>query len=128
RDFSESPNKQAGNCLDGLLPKSLAGVIIKLCGINSQKNINQVTREERQCFVSMLKGLELNITGLRPFSEAVITAGGVSTREVDPGTMESKLVKGLIFAGEVLDIDALTGGFNLQIAFSTGYLAGMSCR
>ncbi len=128
RDFSESPNKQAASCLDGLLPKSLAGVIITLSGIDVQKKINQITREERQRFINILKGLELNVTGLRPFSEAVVTAGGVSTGEVDPGTMESKLVKGLMFAGEVLDIDALTGGFNLQIAFSTGYVAGMSCR
>lgn len=99
-----------------------------LSGIDVQKKINQITREERQRFINILKGLELNVTGLRPFSEAVVTAGGVSTGEVDPGTMESKLVKGLMFAGEVLDIDALTGGFNLQIAFSTGYVAGMSCR
>ncbi len=128
RDFSQGANRRAESCLNSLLPRSLATTIFGISGIDAGKKINQITRGERQHFVNTLKGLNLNVTGVRPYSEAVVTAGGVSTDEVDPGTMESKLVKGLMFAGEVLDIDALTGGFNLQIAFSTGYLAGISCR
>lgn len=128
RDFSQACNKQSGSCLDGLLPKRLAAAIMKGSGIELQKRINQITRQERQDLVNTVKGLEVNIKSLRPYSEAVVTAGGISTKEVNPRTMESKLVKGLMFAGEVLDVDGLTGGFNLQIAFSTGYLAGMSCE
>ncbi len=128
RDFTENTNKQAKNSLDELLPGSLAAVIVKLWDIDPEKQINQITRQERQCLINLLKGLELNITKLRPINEAVITAGGISTREIDPASMESKIIKGLYFAGEVLDVDALTGGFNLQIAFSTGYMAGMYCR
>jgi hypothetical protein len=128
RDFTQNANKQVKNSLDALLPKSLAPVIVRLSGINPEKHINQITKEERQALVSLLKGLRISITGFRPFSEAVVTAGGVSTKEIDPSTMESKICRGLFFAGEVLDVDALTGGFNLQIAFSTGYLAGMHCK
>ncbi len=127
RDFSKGANKQAETCLDRLLPKNLARIIMRLSDIDPNKKINQITRGERQFLIDSLKGLKLSVTNLRPFSEAVVTAGGVSTDEVDPRTMESRLVKGLMFAGEVLDVDALTGGFNLQIAFSTGYVAGMSC-
>jgi predicted Rossmann fold flavoprotein len=127
RDFTDKPNRKAANCLDDLLPKSLAEVIMKKSGIDIEKQTNQITREERQSLLSVLKGLELEVSKVRPIKEAVITAGGVSTKEVDPATMESRIIKGLYFTGEVLDVDALTGGFNLQIAFSTGYLAGSSC-
>ena len=108
------------------MPKKLIPIIIKLCGIDPHKKVNAVTREERQRLVHNLKHLSLTVIGARPIEEAVITSGGVDVREVDPKTMESKLVKGLYFAGEILDVDAYTGGFNLQIAFSTGYLAGSS--
>ena len=91
-----------------------------------EKRVHEITREERQHFVELIKNLELTLTGLRGFSEAIITSGGVNVKEIDPGTMESKLVKGLYFAGEVLDLDAQTGGFNLQIAWSTGYTAGLA--
>lgn len=128
RDFVKITNKQVKNSLDGLLPKSLADILIGLSGINSGKTINQVTKQERHTLVRLLKGFKLNIKGFRPINEAVVTAGGVSTDEINPATMESKICDGLYFAGEVIDVDALTGGFNLQIAFSTGYVAGMHCK
>ena len=99
---------------------------IELSGIPEHKKVNEITKKERERFVSLLKHLELTITGVRGFKEAIITQGGVNVKEIDPGTMESKKIKGLYFAGEVLDLDAVTGGFNLQIAWSTGYLAGMN--
>ncbi len=126
KDFARFSNKDFGNSLDELLPKKLIPVIIKLCSIDPHKKVNAVTREERQRLVYTLKHLAVTVTGTRPIEEAVITSGGVDVREVDPKTMESKLVKGLYFAGEILDVDAYTGGFNLQIAFSTGYLSGSS--
>ncbi len=126
KDFSRFSNKDFGNSLDELLPKKLIPVIIKLCGIDPHKKVNAITREERQRLVSSLKCLTVNVTGTRPIEEAVITSGGIDVREVDPKTMQSKIIDGLYFAGEILDIDAYTGGFNLQIAFSTGYLAGSS--
>ena len=126
RDFEENKNKQIGNSLGKLMPMRLIPVILELSGIAPDKKVNEITAGERQAMLEMLKGLPLTIRGTRGFSEAVITQGGVKVKEVDPGTMESKLVKGLFFAGEVLDVDALTGGFNLQIAWSTGYLAGVS--
>jgi hypothetical protein len=128
RDFTENANKRAKHSLDALLPKSLAAYAFDLSGINPDKPVHQISKDERHALAKLLKGLTVNITGLRPFSEAVITAGGVSTKEIDPATMESRICKGLHFAGEVLDVDALTGGFNLQIAFSTGYAAGMHCK
>lgn len=126
RDFKENRNRQFKNALDGLLPAKLVPVIVELSGIIPEKKINEVTRQERNRLVELLKGLELTVTGTRGFTEAIITQGGVNVKEVNPSTMESKLVQGLYFAGEVLDLDALTGGFNLQIAWSTGYLAGIS--
>ena len=119
-------NKDFVNSLDNLLPKKLIPVIVELSGIPEHKKVNEITKKERETLVSLLKRLELTITGVRGFKEAIITQGGVNVKEIDPGTMESKKVKGLYFAGEVLDLDAVTGGFNLQIAWSTGYLAGMN--
>ncbi len=126
RDFEENKNKQFRNSLGGLFPSKLIPVMISLSGILPEKKVNEITREERQRFVSLIKDVPMTVAGLRGFAEAIITRGGVSVKEVDPSTMESKLVKGMYFAGEVLDLDAMTGGFNLQIAWSTGYLAGIS--
>lgn len=126
RDFEIFSRKQFKNSLDELLPKKLIPVIINLSGISPDKFVNQITREERRVLVKLLKGLELTVSGSRPIEEAIVTAGGVSTDEINPSTMESKLLKGLYFAGEIIDVDAYTGGFNLTIAFSTGYLAGIS--
>lgn len=119
RDFESSLNKQLRNALDDLLPKSMIGHIIEKSGIDPFKKVNEITKEERESLVSTLKNLKLEITGYRGFEEAIITSGGVSVKEVNPGTMEAKKVKDLYFIGEVLDVDALTGGFNLQIAWST---------
>ena len=126
RDFSENINRNYINALNGLLPKKLVPVIVRLSGIPASLKTNQITREQRQKLVALLKDLRLTVTGFRPVDEAIVTSGGVKTAEVDPKTMQSKLVGGLFFAGEVLDVDAYTGGFNLQIAFSTGRLAGQS--
>lgn len=126
RDFEEVKNKQYKNALGHLLPAKLIPVVIDRSGISPDKKVNEITREERQCLIRQIKEFTLTLTGLRDYREAIITQGGVSVREVNPSTMESKLVKGLSFAGEVLDLDAVTGGFNLQIAWSTGYLAGSS--
>ena len=126
RDFDENKNKQFKNCLDGLLPSKMIPVIIKLAGIVPEKKVNEITRQEREKLTELLKNLTMTVTGTRGFSEAIITQGGVHTKEINPSTMESRLVKNLYFAGEVLDLDAVTGGFNLQIAWSTGYLAGSS--
>ncbi len=127
RDFSEALNKDFANSLGKLLPTKLIPIVIELSGIEPHKKVNEVTKEERKKLVDILKGMELNIASTRSFNEAIITQGGVNVKDVNPNTMESKLVKGLFFAGEVLDIDALTGGYNLQLAWSTGYLAGLSC-
>jgi len=124
RDFSEMQNKDFANSLDKLLPKSLIPVMVKLSGIEPNKKVNQINREERTKLCEIIKSLPLNITGFRPIEEAIITSGGISVKEIEPKTMQSKLVEGLYFAGEIIDIDAYTGGFNLQIAFSTGYMAG----
>lgn len=126
RDFEESKNKQFKNSLDKLLPAKLIPIIIKLSGIEEQKQVNEITREERKGLLELLKGLTMTVTGTRDIKEAIITQGGICVKEVNASTMESKLVKGLYFAGEVLDVDALTGGYNLQIAWSSGYLAGSS--
>ena len=112
------------NSLDDLLPKKLIPVIIELSGIEENKKVNQITKEERKRLVKLLKNLQITITGFMPFDIAVITSGGVDVKDINPKTMESKIVKGIYFAGEILDVDAYTGGFNLQIAFSTGYAAG----
>lgn len=124
RDFAEEQNKDFANSLSKLLPKSLIPVIIKLSGIKSDKKVNQIEREERLRLCKLIKALPLHITGFRPIEEAIITSGGISVKEIDPKTMGSKLVSGLFFAGEIIDVDAYTGGFNLQIAFSTGFAAG----
>lgn len=126
RDFSALSNKDFANSLDALLPKKLIPVIISLSGIEPRKKVHDITKEERLGLVRLLKHLPLTVTGTRPIAEAIITSGGVDTKEIQPKTMESKLISGLYFAGELIDVDALTGGFNLQIAFSTGYLAGES--
>ena len=126
RDFGNNQNKQFKHALDALLPKRLIPIIIEQSRISPEKRVNEITREERLRLTGLLKKLPLTITGIRDYDEAIITKGGVSVKQINPSTMESKLVKGLYFAGEVLDLDALTGGFNLQIAWSTGYLAGMS--
>jgi len=128
RDFEEKKNKQLKNALDGLLPAKMIPVIVQLTQIPPEKYVHDITKEERQMLTELLKNLPLTVTGTRPFTEAIITQGGVHVKDVNPSTMESKLIKGLYFAGEVLDLDALTGGFNLQIAWSTGYLAGMSVK
>ena len=126
RDFEENINKQFKNAVGGLFPSKLVPVMIRLSGIDPDKKVNEISKEERLQFVSLIKNLPLTVTGTRSFVEAIITQGGVKVKEVNPSTMESKLVSGLFFAGEVLDLDAVTGGFNLQIAWSTGYLAGSS--
>ena len=124
RDLGENKNKQFGNALGGLFPAKLIPVMVELSDISPHKRVNEITREERQRFAALIKALPLTVRGLRGYEEAVITRGGVCVKEINPSTMESKRVKGLYFAGEVLDVDALTGGFNLQIAWSTGHLAG----
>ncbi len=124
RDFSKYSRKQFDNALGDLLPKSLIPIIVSLSDIPSEKPVNQITRNERRELVTLLKGLKLTVSKARPIEEAIVTAGGISVREINPATMESKLVKGLYFAGEMIDVDAYTGGFNLTIAFSTGYTAG----
>ena len=126
RDFDENKNKQFKNSLNGLFPSKLIPVMISLSGINPDKKVNEISREERREFAGLIKKLPLNVTKTRSYSEAIITQGGVSVKEVNPSTMESKLVNKLYWAGEVLDLDAVTGGFNLQIAWSTGYLAGLN--
>ncbi len=126
RDFETNKGKQFKNALGGLFPASLVPVMVELSGIHPERKVNEVTREERRSFAALIKNLPLTVMGVRGFEEAIITRGGVSVREVNPSTMESKKVKGLYFAGEVLDVDALTGGYNLQIAWSTGHLAGSS--
>lgn len=126
RDFEEAKNKQFKNSLNHLFPQKLIPVMIQLSGIDPEKKVNEITKEERKAFVELIKNVPLTIAGVRDFKEAIITKGGVHVKEVNPSTMESKKVAGLYFAGEVLDLDALTGGYNLQIAWSTGYLAGVN--
>lgn len=124
KDFELLSNKQFKNSLDNLLPKKIIPIIIMLSGISEQKPVNQITKEERKVIASHLKKFKFEVIDTRPIAEAIITSGGVTVKEINPKTMESKLIKGLFFAGEVLDVDAFTGGFNLQIAFSTGFMAG----
>lgn len=128
RDFAENTNKDFINSLSKLLPNKLIPVIVKLSGIDPSLKVNQVTKEQRMRLVSLLKGMTVNISDFRPINEAVVTSGGVDVREINPKTMRSKLVDNLYFAGEVIDVDAYTGGFNLQIAFSTGMLAAKICK
>lgn len=124
RDFEEFKKKHFINSLDELLPKALIPIIIKLSGIEPHKETGMVTREERQRLCRLIKSVPLKVKKLADISEAIVTSGGIKVNEIDPSTMESKLIKGLYFAGEIIDVDAYTGGFNLQIAFSTGHLAG----
>ena len=124
RDFSENLNRNFINALNSLLPKKLVPVVVKLSGISASTKVNQITKEQRQRFVALLKDFRVTVKDFRPIDEAIVTSGGVKVSEIDPKTMQSKIVKGLYFAGEVVDVDAYTGGYNLQIAFSTGFLAG----
>lgn len=126
RDFEANINRKFMNSLDKLFSKSLIPVIIERSGIDAQCRVNEITRDKRQGLVKLIKNFDLTLTGLRGFNEAIITHGGVDVKEIDSSTMESKLIKGLYFAGEMIDVDAVTGGFNLQVAWSTGYLAGIS--
>lgn len=126
RDFSDLQNRALKNALSGLFPSRLISEVIRQSGVSPERRIHDLTREERAALVGATKGLHYTLTGLRGFNEAIITKGGVSVKEVNPSTMESKRISGLYFAGELLDLDALTGGFNLQIAWSTGWLAGKS--
>lgn len=124
RDFEEIKNKQFKNSLEKLLPQKMINPMIELTEIDPEKRINEITREERTKLMQTMKNMELIVNGFRPIEEAIITSGGVNIKEINPKTMESKIVKGLYFAGEIIDVDAYTGGFNLQIAWSTGYVAG----
>lgn len=126
REFEGAKNKRFKNVIGSLFPAKLLPVMLSLGGIDPEKKVNSVTKEERSKFIRLMKAFPVTLTGLRDFDEAIITRGGVAVREVNPSTMESKLVQGLYFCGELLDVDAMTGGFNLQIAWSTGYLAGIS--
>lgn len=128
REFEEAKNRQFKNALGHLYPAKLIPVIIKRSQISPDKPLNEVTKAERQTLIELTKGLRFTLTGLRGYTEAIITQGGISVKEINPSTMESKKVSGLYFAGEVLDVDAVTGGFNLQIAWSTGWLAGSSIQ
>lgn len=126
RDFEEQKNKQFKNSLDKLLPQKLIPVIIEKTNINESKKINEITKQERQKLVNELKHFKISINGTRPIEEAIVTSGGINIKEINPKTMESKLINGLYFAGEIIDVDCLTGGYNLQVAWSTGYTAGIS--
>ena len=126
RDFASSPNKSISAVLKLLLPSSLIKTVLDRCSIDDTKRVNSITKAERVALIKIVKGFEMRVESLRPFEEAIITSGGISVNEINPKTMESKLVRGLYFCGELLDVDALTGGFNLQIAFATGYAAGSS--
>ena len=126
RDFEANRSRQFKNALNQLLPSKLIPVIVELSGISPDKKLNAITKEDRAALAALLKAFPATLTGLRDFKEAIITRGGVNVREINPSSMESKLVQGLYFAGEMLDVDALTGGYNLQAAWSSGYLAGIS--
>jgi len=126
KDFNKNINKAFKNSLDELLPKKLIQTVVELSTIDGDKKVNLITKDERKHLVQLLQNLTFNIKGLRPVAEAIITAGGINVKEIDPSTMKSKIVSNLSFAGEIVDVDALTGGFNIQIALSTGYLAGIS--
>ena len=127
KDFQKYSNKNFENSLNDLLPKQLIPTIVKLSKIDPYIKVNQISKEERKNLVHLIKHISFTVKNYRPIEEAIITSGGIKTSEINSSTMESKLVSGLFFAGEVIDIDAYTGGFNLQIAFSTAYLAGINC-
>ena len=124
RDFFENKNKEFKNSLNDLLPQKLIYPVIQLSAIDANKKVNEITKEERLRLVKLLKNFSIVISGFRPLEEGIVTSGGISIKEINPKTMESKIIKGLFFAGEIIDVDAYTGGFNLQIAYSTGYTAG----
>ena len=126
RDFDAQKNKDFKNALDGLFPARLIPVMLELSGIDPDKKVHEITKKERRHFLELIRKLPMTVEKTGSFAEAVITRGGVNVRDINPSTMESKTAEGLYFAGEVLDLDAMTGGFNLQIAWSTGYLAGVS--
>jgi predicted Rossmann fold flavoprotein len=126
RDFNQFSNKQLKNALNDLLPQRLIPWVIKASGIYPDKVVHQITKEERESLVTALKNFPLHFKGFRPIEEGIVTSGGVNVKEINPSTMESKIIPGLFFAGEIIDVDALTGGYNLQIAYSTGYLAGIN--
>lgn len=128
KDFSASPNKDISVVLKALLPSAMITEVLRRCSIDPKKKVNSVSRAERAALITVIKGFEMRVASLRDFSEAIVTSGGVNVSEINPKTMESRLVKGLYFCGEVLDVDAFTGGFNLQIAFSTGFAAGNSIK
>ena len=126
RDFSGEKNKHFKNSLDKLLPQKLIPVIVQLSNINPEKQVNEIRKEERKNLVKLLKHFKIELKNFRPIDEAIITSGGINIKEINPKTMGSKLVQGLYFAGEIIDVDSYTGGFNLQIAYSTGYTAGIN--
>ena len=126
RDFKEFKNKQFKHSLDKLLPQKMIPLVISLSKIDENKRVNEITKEERKTLINILKNFTITVKEFRPVEEAIITCGGISTKEINPKTMESKIIKGLYFAGEIIDVDAYTGGFNLQIAYSTGYTAGLN--
>ena len=128
RDFQKEKNKDFKNSLNDLLPQKMITPIIRLSGINPDKKVNEISKDERHRLVDLLKSFKVTISGFRPVEEAIVTAGGINIKEINPKTMESKIVNGLFFAGEIIDVDAYTGGFNLQIAYSTGYTAGMDIK
>ena len=125
-DFAKKSNKDLINALDDLLPSKMIAPFVEHSGIDGRKKVNSITKEERRILLSAFKSFEIPLSGYRPIEEAIVTSGGVNVKEISPKTMESKLIGGLYFCGEVIDVDAYTGGYNLQIAFSTGYLAGKS--
>ena len=124
RDFAQERNKEFKNSLNNLLPQKLIAVIVEQSGIKPNKKVNEITKEERLRLANLLKEFKIIISGYRPLDEGIITSGGINIKEINPKTMESKIIEGLCFAGEIIDVDAYTGGFNLQIAYSTGYTAG----
>lgn len=126
RDFNKYSVKHLKNAFDDLLPQRMISTFLQLSGLDIHKQVNQISKKERALLVHMLKGILLTVTGTRPLNEAIVTSGGINVKEINPSTMESKIVQGLYFAGEIIDVDALTGGYNLQIAFSTAYLSGLS--
>jgi predicted Rossmann fold flavoprotein len=126
RDFLKYQNRDFSNSLNDLLPSKMIPVVIEMSGIDPFKKVNQISKENRQKLVKLLKCLEMHVASLRGFKEAIITAGGLSVKEVNPSTMESKIIKNLYLTGEMLDIDALTGGYNIQLAVSTGFVAGQN--
>ena len=128
RDFEKYSNREFKNALNDLAGSAMIPVLVRLSGISENTKVSEITREQRKNLLHLFKAFPVNITGTRPIDEAIVTSGGVSTKEVNPRTMESKLISGLYFAGEILDVDGYTGGFNLQIAWSTGYVAGNSAR